>query len=113
MTRVSYQRGEHVSFSMERVLYEELFECEIEPYDLNVDMLRPSHIQFIQGMLQAEEEGENRRYVTMTNDGIEYLLRRILPENMERWYSKMDVESDALLLGAQELLEEFGLESFL
>lgn len=109
---ISYPQTETVPVYIEQILYEELFECEVEPYDdIHNDRLRPSQLHFIQGMLNTERQDENHICLTLSNDGAEYLLRVVLPENMERWYSKMDIESTALLLSAQQLLEEFDLES--
>lgn len=103
---------ETVSLYMEQLLYEELFECEVEPYDdVQNDRLRPSQLQFIQGMLNMERQEGSQVCLTLSNDGAEYLLHVVLPEHLERWYAKMDAESDILIRHAEKFLNEYGLDA--
>ena len=103
-----YPETEEVSFHMDDILYDELFECEVEPYDATSDDVPGSQFQFIQGMLCAEKTDGDQVYVHMSNDGLEHLLRRILPDNLERWYSSLDSGGEEIITSAQRLLSSFG-----
>ena len=103
-----YPETEEVSFHMDNILYEELFECEVEPYDAATDNVPGNQFQFIQGMLGAEKVSRDQMYLHMSNDGLEHLLRRILPENLERWYSSPDCDGDEIITSAQRFLSSFG-----
>lgn len=103
-----YREIEGVTFDMERELYDELFECEVDSYDIDIDSLRPAHIQFIQGMLEVEEPDTGVVSLTMTNDGCEYLLSHILPENMEMWTTWGSQQGHILLRSSHEFLQRFG-----
>ncbi len=106
---MSYPATEKVSFYLEEDLYNEVFECEVEPYNLETDLLLSSQIQFIQGMLNAEDLGDYRVFVDMTRDGVEYFLRVVLPETMEMWSVWGSDKGQNLLYSARCLLKEFGI----
>ena len=108
----TYPLTENASFYMEQPLYEELFETEVEHYDsddIENDKLRPSHLQFIQGMLNREKQDETQVFLTMTNDGIEYLLHTALPTHMEMWSGWGSARTYTLTNAARHLFESFGL----
>ena len=105
-----YPQTEYVSFNIGSRLYEEIFEVEIEPYDIEIDVLEAPQIQCIQGMLNAEKIIETGQFhVTMTNDGVEYLIRVLLPESMERWYTCAGTEGVELLEEVRIFLSYFGV----
>lgn len=106
-----YPKSEEVIVLMPGDLYEEIFECEIDGFDI-VDIelssgLRGSRVQFIQGMLtatRADEAGD--REVAMTQDGLDYFIQDLLPDVMEMWYSNDNYE---LISSAREFLGSLGL----
>ena len=108
---MQFPETEGVSFNMGRSLYDELFECEVEPYDMTEHdyRLQPAHVQFIQGMLAVEHLDEHSVYMTLSNDALEHFLRRTLPENMEMWSTWSSRQGQLLLGEAREILHNFGL----
>ena len=102
-----YPETEIVTFYMNKTLYDELFESDVEPYDVRIDILSAQQVQFIQGMLSTEDEEGEEICLSMTNDGVEYLLRTTLPENLEMWYNWSTPEGDSLMNIAKTFSNSF------
>jgi len=91
-----------------RHLYQELFDCEIDPY--TSDDMDGSHHQFSRAMLEAEHLVENDFIsVELSEDAFVYLMNIVLPSNMEMWYSWGDLDGDNLLMEAKSLYNHFGI----
>lgn len=97
---------EGMSFDMDEVLYNNLFECEVEPYDIH-DPLDAAHVQFIQAMLEGQRQDTNDIALEMSQDGFAHLIYHILPQNIEMWSIWGSEEGEILLSYAWNFLKTF------
>ena len=98
-----------ISLHMSTALYTELFDCEIEPYDTETDIILGSQGQFISSMLHAEHVSDTSVYLQMSDDAFVYLVNIVLPQNMEMWFAWGSVEGDILMEEAKHFLDEFNV----
>lgn len=111
MTIPHYPKTESISFSLGKKLYDEIFECEVDPYDISESDLSPAHIQLIQSFLEGKIAESDKVLLTTSNDALDFLIKVILPENMEMWGTWSSIEGQNLLQESYKLLKDFGLDS--
>lgn len=106
---MEYPESEIVQISMDLVLYNQLFDNEVDSMEIDDIPLNHRGItaQFIQGMLRAEINEEYEiALVSLTQDAIDYLLQDVLPLNMEMWYNWGTEEGNQLIDYGRDIYTE-------
>lgn len=87
-------------------LFMELLDCEVESSEGNCSV--PSHHQFSQSLLNAEQNDDIWE-VEFTEDGMIYFLNIALLRNMEMWYTWNNDEGEILLTHAKNILNDLNM----
>jgi len=98
-----------VSLHLPTDLYQELFDCEVDPYETANDSPAGSQHQFVQAMILAEDVGGDEVFIELTPDALVYFLNTALPTNMEMWTSWGSIEGDELLAQAKQILDDYNV----